>query len=107
MGVPGCPDSAFCTASMDSVRMVLIESCVRSISLKLQGRELGTGNREREARNAETKTARKGKREREEEPLFPFPPSLQFPVPGSQFPGSRQRLIGVLRPALPEFPQRS
>ena len=26
MGVPGCPESAFCTASMESVRMVLMHN---------------------------------------------------------------------------------
>jgi len=26
MGVPGCPESAFCTASIESVRMVLMHN---------------------------------------------------------------------------------
>src|SRR5258705_4525885 len=33
MGVPGCPDLAACTASMDSVRIVLMASRSRSASL--------------------------------------------------------------------------
>src|SRR6185369_14161933 len=33
MGVPGCPDLAACTASMDSVRIVLMASRSRSPSL--------------------------------------------------------------------------
>src|SRR5213594_2826613 len=33
MGVPGCPDLAACTASMDSVRIVLMASRSRSLSL--------------------------------------------------------------------------
>src|SRR5262245_5637681 len=31
IGVPGCPELACCTASMESVRMVLMESVSRSI----------------------------------------------------------------------------
>src|SRR5579862_8103302 len=32
MGVPGWPEFAFCTASIDSVRMVLMQSWSRSLS---------------------------------------------------------------------------
>ena len=37
MGVPGCPELAFCTASIDSVRIVLMESSAKSCGCDILG----------------------------------------------------------------------
>src|SRR5258708_33637526 len=51
MGVPGCPEPAFSTASMDSVRMVLMQSRSRSAAAAARaGALMAPPNLAREAR---------------------------------------------------------